>query len=148
MLSNGPLLPWLLYLHWWHPSKLLVTVSALAQLLQQPLVAYRSLLQDAWQIVQRCVSDPYSHSRQNYHGGSKPTHLTGFSCVSFSFPSCFYRVPLDSASSGPRLPPALSPSFPLRCGMRQLGKSLRIGMEAHGWVEGICQPWSSIPSIG
>ena len=67
-------------------------------------------------MVQRCVSDLYSHSRQYYLGGSKPSHLTGVSCVSFSFPSCPCRVPRDLCSSGPGLPPALSPSFPLRSG--------------------------------
>ena len=39
-----------------------------------------------------------------------------FSCVSFSFPSCPCRVPRDLGSSGPGLPPALSPSFALRSG--------------------------------
>ena len=65
-------------------------------------------------MVQRCVSDLYSHSRQYYRGGRKPSHLTGISCVSFSFPSCPCRVPQDLGSSWPGLPPALSPSFPLR----------------------------------
>ena len=38
-------------------------------------------------------------------------------CASFSFPSCFCRVPQDFVSSGPGLPPALSPSSPLQSGM-------------------------------
>ena len=37
-------------------------------------------------------------------------------CVSFPIPSCFCSVPWDVDSSGPGLPPALSPSFPLRSG--------------------------------
>ena len=80
----------------------------------------------------------HSHSRQYYRGGSKPTHLTGISRVFFF---CFLGLPRDFGSSGLGLPPALSPSFPLRSGMRQLGESLRLGNGAHGWVAGICQPW-------
>ena len=37
--------------------------------------------------------------------------------ASFFFPSCFCRVPQDFGSSGPGLPPALSPSVPLQTGM-------------------------------
>ena len=63
------------------------------------------------------VSDLHTHSHHYYHGGSTPTHLTGITCASFSFPSCFCRVPQDFVSSGPGLPPALSPSSPLQSGM-------------------------------
>ena len=75
----------------------------------------RSPHQDLWQMVQRCISDLYLHSHQYYCGSSKPAHLTSISYV-YSFPSCFCRVPQDFGSSGPGLPPALSPSFPLRSG--------------------------------
>ena len=61
------------------------------------------------------IRDLYTHSHHYYHGGSRPTHLTGIAC--FFFPSCFCRVPQDFGSSGPGLPPALSPSFPLQTGM-------------------------------
>ena len=57
------------------------------------------------------------HSHHYNHGNSTPTHLTGISCASFSFPSCFCRVPQDFVSSGPGLPPALSPASPLQSGM-------------------------------
>ena len=91
--------------------------------------------QDAWQMVQQCISDLYSQSRQYYCGGSKPSHLTGIFCVSFSFLSCFCRVPRDFGSLEPRLPPALNPSFSLRSGLHQLRESLRLGMEAHAWLD-------------
>ena len=63
------------------------------------------------------IRDLYTHSHHYYHGGSRPTHLTGITCTSFFFPSCFCRVPQDFGSSGPGLPPVLSPSFPLQTGM-------------------------------
>ena len=92
----------------------------------------------------RWSSDAYQililHSHWYYCGSSKPTHLTSISYVS-SFPSCFCRVPQDFGSSGPGLPLALSPSFPLWSRFRQLGESPWLGMGAHGWVAGICQPW-------
>ena len=59
----------------------------------------------------------YMHSHHYYRGGSKATHLTGITCASFFFPSCFCRVPQDFGSSGPGLPAALSPSFPLQTGV-------------------------------
>ena len=58
-----------------------------------------------------------THSHHQNHGNSRPTRLTGITCASFSFPSCFCRVPQDFVSSGPGLPPALSPSSPLQSGM-------------------------------
>ena len=63
------------------------------------------------------VSDLYTHSHHLYHGGSRPTHLTGITCASFFFPSCFCRVPQDFGGSGPGLPSTLSPSLPLQTGM-------------------------------
>ena len=79
--------PWLL-----HQSYLSQWCSYFSSLLWLT----RSPHQDTWQIVQRCVSDLYQHSRQYYRGSSKPSHLTGISCVSFFFPSCLCRVPLRS----------------------------------------------------
>ena len=98
----------------------------------------RSHHQDTWHMVHRCVSDLYSHSHQYYCKGSKPSYLTRISCISFSFPGCFCKVPRDFGSSGPGLPPALSP-FPSPIWLSS--ESLRLGMGAHGWVAGICQPW-------
>ena len=98
----------------------------------------RSRHQDTWHMVHRSVSDLYSHSHQYYRRGSKPSYLTRISCVSFSFPSCFCRVPRDFGSPRPGPPPALSP-FPSP--MWLSSESLRLGMGAHGWVAGICQPW-------
>ena len=78
-----------------------VITSALAQLFQQPLVAYQ--ITSSRLLVQRCISDVYSHSHQYFCGGSKPTHLTGISRISFSFPCYICRVLRDFGSSGPRL---------------------------------------------
>ena len=63
------------------------------------------------------VSDLYTHSHHYYHGGSRPTHLTGITCASLFFPSCFCRVPQDFGGSRPGLPSTLSPSLPLQTGM-------------------------------
>ena len=120
----------------WGPGCYTIATATLASLSWLT----RSPHQDAWQMVQRCISDLYLHSHQYYCGSSKPAHLTSISYVS-SFPSRFCRVPQDFGSSEPGLPPALSPSFPLRSGLRQLGESPWLGMGAHGWVAGICQPW-------
>ena len=98
----------------------------------------RSRHQDTWHMVHRCISDLYSHSHQYYCKGSKPSYLTRISCISFSFPGCFCKVPRDFGSSGPGLPPALSP-FPSPIWLSS--ESLRLGMGARGWVAGICQPW-------
>ena len=59
----------------------------------------------------------YTHSHHYNHRHSRPTRLTGITCTSFSFPSCFCRVSQGFVSSGPGLPPALSPSSPLQSGM-------------------------------
>ena len=112
-------------LHCWGPCCYFSSLSGLT----------RPPHQDAWQMVQQCISDLYSQSRQYYCGGSKPSHLTGIFCVSFSFLSCFCRVPRDFGSLEPRLPPALNPSFSLRSGLHQLRESLRLGMEAHAWLD-------------
>ena len=57
-----------------------VIASALAQLFQQPLMAYQIT-------SSRCLANGpatrirsilYSHSHKYYYGGSKPTHLTGY----------------------------------------------------------------------
>ena len=62
-------------------------------------------------------------------------------CVSFPIPSCFCSVPWDVDSSGPGLPPALSPSFPLRSGMHQLG----VGM---AWNGGSWLGCGDLPTMG
>ena len=40
------------------------------------------------------------------------------------------------------------PLFPSPIWLRQLGESLRLGMGAHGWVAGICQPWGQFFYLG
>ena len=108
--------------------------------------AYRGLPDHLIKTLGRWSSDAYQiYIRTTIsRGGSKLTHLTGISRLFFS-PVFFLWGGGGGASgigsSGLGLPPALSPSFPLRSGMRQLGESLRLGMGAHGWVAGICQPW-------
>ena len=94
----------------------LVIASALAQLLYFSSLLWLTKMLSKWS-SDNYVSDLYIHSHHYNHGNSRPTHLTGISCASFSFPSCFCRVPQDFVSSGPGLPPALSPASPLQSGM-------------------------------
>ena len=58
-------------------------------------------------------------------------------------------MPRDLGSSGPGLPPALSPSFPLRSGC--VSSESPFGLEwglIIGWVAGICQPWGQFFYLG
>ena len=93
----------------------LVIASALAQLFQQHLVAYQ-------------ITSPtrlVNGSRYVIYTRTPITTIMGVAgqltwqvlLACFFFPSCFCRVPQDFGSSGPGLPPALSPSFPLQTGM-------------------------------
>ena len=52
------------------------TASALAQLFQQPLVAYQITSPRHLSNGSRYVSDLYTHIHHYYCGGSRPTHLT------------------------------------------------------------------------
>ena len=103
--AAGSLLHWSQLLHCWHNY-----FSSLLWLTRSPH-------QDTQQNGSGYVSDLHTHSHHYYYRGSRPTHLTGITCASFSFPSCFCRVPQDFVSSGPGLPPALSPSSPLQSGL-------------------------------
>ena len=124
---------------WWHPYKslmadislvfnpsssllgslvaTLVIASALVQLLYFSSLLWLTKTLSKWS-SDNYVSDLYIiHSHHYNHGNSRPTCLTCITCASFSFPSCFCSLPQDFVSSGPGLPPALSPSSPLQSGM-------------------------------
>ena len=123
----GPwLLDWLQLLHWHN------YFSSLLRLTRSPHQDTQQMVPDTYQI--------YMHSHHYYRGGSKPTHLTGITCI-FLLSQLFLQGASGLWQFGAKTSPSSEPLFPSANWHGQLRESLQLGMGAHSWAAEICQPW-------